>query len=122
MLFRSESARSPASGWAAGIERILLALGDEGAGQEPRDVFVAAPDAQREHALALVAELRQAGLRAELDLAGRSIKGQMRQADRLRATRAVILDEDGTAQLRDMSSGEQREITTASLLEELGGR
>jgi len=117
-----EGSPTPASGWAAGVERILLALGDEGAGQEPRDVFVAAPDAQRERALALVAELRQAGLRAELDLAGRSIKGQMRQADRLRATRAVILDEDGTAQLRDMSSGEQREITTASLLEELGGR
>ena len=44
---------------------------------------------------ALVRELRGAGLRAELDLAGRSIKGQMKQADRIGARRAVILDEDG---------------------------
>ena len=100
----------------------MLALGETGEEPEPRDVFIAAPDGQRERALALVAELRQAGLRAELDLAGRSMKGQMRQADRLGAARAVILDESGAAQLRDMSTGEQREITIPSLLEELAGR
>jgi histidyl-tRNA synthetase len=113
---------TPATGWAAGVERILLALGDGSEAPESRDVFIAAPEGQRERALALVAELRQAGLRAELDLAGRSMKGQMRQADRIGAARAVILDENGAAQLRDMSTGEQREIAIASLLEELAGR
>ena len=73
--------RTPAIGWAAGVERILLAI--EGDGEElPHDVFVAADDAHREQALALVTELRRAGLRADLDLASRSMKGQMRQADR----------------------------------------
>jgi histidyl-tRNA synthetase len=109
---------TPANGWAAGIERILLALGiaEE---ERPRDVFVAAEDGQRERALALVAQLRQAGLRAELDLAERGMKGQMRQADRMGAARTVIIEEGGTAQLRDMGSGEQRELPIASVLEEL---
>ncbi|HYX78715.1 MAG TPA: histidine--tRNA ligase [Solirubrobacterales bacterium] len=110
---------TPAAGWAAGIERILLALG-EAQEETIRDVFVAAADDQRERALALVTELRHAGLRAELDLAGRGLKGQMRQAHRLGVAHAVILDEDGGAQLRDMRSGEQREIDLAHVVEELG--
>src|SRR5215217_2533828 len=56
---------TPANGWAAGVERILLALDGE-AEEVPRDVFVVAADSQRERALALVTELRRAGLRAEL--------------------------------------------------------
>jgi histidyl-tRNA synthetase len=109
---------TPAIGWAAGIERIALAL----AGDEPEaaiDVFVAAPDPQRQRALALVTELRRAGLSADLDLAGRATKGQMKQADRLGARRAVILDEQGAAQLRDMASGEQREVDLNRIADEL---
>src|SRR4051794_36253553 len=50
---------TPANGWAAGVERILMAIGtDEDAGQPPHDVFVAADAAHRETALALVTELR----------------------------------------------------------------
>ena len=109
---------TPATGWAAGIERILLAL-EEPAIEPAADVFVAAPDGQRQRAFALVRELRRAGLRAELDLAGRAIKGQMRQADRVGALRTVILDEDGSAQVRDMQSGEQRELDLARAVEEL---
>jgi histidyl-tRNA synthetase len=109
---------TPAAGWAAGVERILLALGEQKETQ-PQVVFIAAPDGQRERALALVTELRHAGLRAELDLADRGLKGQMRQADRLGAAHAVILGVDGGAQLRDMSSGEQREIELARVVEEL---
>ncbi|HKG37256.1 MAG TPA: histidine--tRNA ligase [Solirubrobacterales bacterium] len=106
-------------GWAAGIERILLALGDEG--EEPRrDVFVAAAgDGQRHRALALAGELRRAGLSAEVDLAGRSLKGQMKQADRIGARHAVILEEDGGAQLKEMESGEQRDIDPAAVLADL---
>jgi histidyl-tRNA synthetase len=109
---------TPACGWAAGIERILLAL--EPSVEAPAaDVFVAASDGQRERAFALVRELRQAGLRADLDLAGRAIKGQMKQADRVGARRTVILDEDGSATVRDMQSGEQRELDLARAVEEL---
>jgi histidyl-tRNA synthetase len=109
---------TPANGWAVGVERIVLALGGGDVAQA-RDVFVAAADGQREQALAIVTELRRAGLRAELDLAGRGLKGQMKQADRVGARHAVILDEDGTAALRDMSSGEQRDVDPARLADEI---
>jgi len=109
---------TPAVGWAAGVERILLALGEEPAAPAA-DVFVAAADGERARALALATELRQAGMRAELDLAGRSLKGQMKHADRLGARHAVILEGDGSAQLRDMASGEQRGLDLARVAEEL---
>ena len=110
---------TPACGWAVGVERILLALDSEP--EEPgMDVFVAAAEQEREGALALVTELRRAGLRADLDLAGRSLKGQMKQADRVGARQAVILD-DGGAQVRDMQSGEQRELDLARAVDQLAG-
>ncbi|MFL5891143.1 MAG: histidine--tRNA ligase [Solirubrobacterales bacterium] len=109
---------TPANGWAAGIERILLAI-DTTEEEPPHDAFVAAEDSQRERALALVTELRRAGLRADLDLAGRSMKGQMRQADRTGASHALILDAGGSIQLRDMRSGAQREVEAGRIVEEL---
>jgi histidyl-tRNA synthetase len=110
-----------AVGWAAGIERILLALEDEEEeGAEPVDVFIAAAaDGERSRAMAILAELRRGGLRAETDLAGRSLKGQLKHADRLGARHALILEDGGTAQLRDMSSGEQRSVEPGRVLEVL---
>jgi histidyl-tRNA synthetase len=109
---------TPACGWAAGVERILLAMDAESSPPGP-EVFVAASDGQRERALALATQLRHAGLRAELDLGGRGMKGQMRHADRLDVANTLILDEAGSVQLRDMSSGEQREVDVAKVIEEL---
>jgi histidyl-tRNA synthetase len=111
---------TPANGWAAGVERIVLAL-EEAEPAPDRDVFVAASEGRRDQALALVTGLRRAGLRAELDLAGRSMTGQMKQADRVGARHAVILDEDGGAALRDMSTGEQRDVDPGRVAEELAG-
>src|SRR4051812_440265 len=71
---------TPGCGWALGVDRIALALEQQGgtdAEGERRGVFVVAEDGDRERALALVTELRRAGIRADLDLAGRAIKGQM---------------------------------------------
>ncbi|HEX6205748.1 MAG TPA: histidine--tRNA ligase [Solirubrobacterales bacterium] len=114
-------APTPAVGFAAGIERILLALDAE----EPpagRDAFVAiADESQRERAMALAVELRHAGLSAEVDLAGRGLKGQLKHADRLGARRVVILEADGSAQLRDMGTGEQRPADPGKLLDEMTG-
>ncbi len=113
---------TPAAGWAAGIERILLAIGDDlGVEAERRDAFVAATtDEQRAKAVALVAELRNAGLSAELDLAGRGLKGQLKQANRIGARAALIIAEDGSMQLRDMETGEQRPVEAGRVTEELG--
>jgi histidyl-tRNA synthetase len=113
--------RTPACGWAAGIERIVVAIGEP----EERpglDAYVVAPDSQRQRALILARELRRTGLVAELDLADRGIKGQMRQADRLGARHALILDDDGSAQLRDMASGEQSAVDPARVVDQLAGR
>ncbi|HEX6665755.1 MAG TPA: histidine--tRNA ligase [Solirubrobacterales bacterium] len=112
---------TPAVGWAAGIERILLALYEE---DEPagRDAFVAIADpGQRQRAMALVIELRHAGLSAEVDLAGRGLKGQLKHANRIGARRVLILEADGSAQLRDMGSGEQRAVDPGNLVDEMTG-
>jgi histidyl-tRNA synthetase len=110
---------TPAVGWAIGVERVLMAL--DQAGEPPsRDVFVAtSDDGQRARALAIATELRHRGLSAETDLAGRSLKGQIRQADRVGAARTLILEADGSAQLRDMQSGEQRPVAPDDAVEEL---
>jgi histidyl-tRNA synthetase len=109
---------TPAAGWAAGIERIALALADS-EDDARRDVFVATAGDDRSAAMALVSELRRAGLSAEVDLAGRGLKGQMKHADRIGARWTVILDEDGSAQLRDMDSGDQRTVDPAAVAEEI---
>ncbi len=112
---------TPAVGWACGIERILLAL-DEPVATPGRDAFVAiAAEGQRQRAVALTRQLRRAGLSAEVDLAGRGLKGQLKHADRLGARQVLILEDDGSAQLRDMESGEQRPADTANLVGELTG-
>jgi histidyl-tRNA synthetase len=112
---------TPAVGFAAGIERILLALDEEVAG-EGRDAFVAVADpGQRQRAMALAMQLRHAGLSAELDLAGRSFKSQLKHANRIGARRVLILEADGTAQLRDMGSGEQRLVDPGNLVDEMTG-
>lgn len=109
---------TPGCGWAVGIERVALALGDQGAPSRA-DVFVVADADGRSGALALVTELRRAGLAADLDLAGRTTKGQMKQADRVGARYALILSGAGTAKLHDMGTGEEREIDPARAAEEV---
>jgi histidyl-tRNA synthetase len=111
---------TPAAGWALGLERVALALGEEES-TPGADVFVVAEDGDRERALALVTELRRSGLAAQLDLAGRAVKGQMKQADRVAARYALILGADaGKATLRDMDSGAEREVDPARAAEEIG--
>ncbi len=112
---------TPAVGWAVGIERILLALDEEDA-PAGRDAFVAIADpGQRRRAMALAVELRHAGFSAEVDLAGRGLKGQLKQADRVGARAVLILEADGSAQLRDMASGEQHAVDTGNLVDEMTG-
>ncbi len=111
---------TPAIGWAVGVERLLLALSDGTGVAQARDVCVAtADDGQRDRALAIAIDLRAAGLSAETDLAGRSLKGQLKQADRVGARRTLILEPEGAAQIRDMQSGEQETIETSEAVTKL---
>ena len=114
-------AATPAVGFAAGIERILLAL-DEEVPAAGRDAFVAITEpGQRQRAMAIATELRRAGISTELDLAGRGLKRQLKHADRIGARRTLILEADGAAKLRDMKTGEQRPADPGNLVEEMKG-
>jgi len=118
---------TPAIGFAIGEERILASLAAQ---QTPPEsptytgVYVATAGAEAfPTALDLVQTLRRRGLRAALDLEGRSLKGQMRQANKDRYRYSVILGSDelarGQATLKDMLSGEQRAIPLSEVVEHL---
>jgi histidyl-tRNA synthetase len=88
---------TPGVGFGAGIERLVLAL-EEGGVPEPEEeggvdvFFVCADGADRAAVLARMLELRKAGVRADADFAGRSLKGQRTQASRLGAKRVVVVE------------------------------
>ena len=87
---------TPGIGFGAGIERLLLSLGSENAGDDGEiDVFFVVEDgADRGQVLAAMMDLRRVGLAADADYAGRSRKGQLTQAGRLRAREVVVVDGD----------------------------
>jgi histidyl-tRNA synthetase len=99
---------TPGVGWAAGIERILLASSMEA--EADRSIFIAfaTPDRKRV-AFELAQRLRGEGIRTDLEQAGRSLKGQLRHADRLGAAAVVILGD--AIDVKDMRTGEQRQAS-----------
>jgi histidyl-tRNA synthetase len=103
---------TPGMGWAAGVERMLLAAGERPVPQPVTDIYVAHEDRAVE-AFALASEARAAGLAVQQELGGRSLKGQIRQADRAGARYVAIVGRDGI-QLRDMDSGEQDPVPSAA--------
>jgi len=112
---------TPGMGWAAGVERILLA-GEVGGllinAASPVRLFVAlgAPDTDlRRAAFGLLAEARSAGLTAQMELAGRSLKGQLGYADALGA-RYVAIVGTGETVLKDMQDGGQERIATDTVI------
>jgi histidyl-tRNA synthetase len=111
---------TPASGWAAGVERMLLAAPDLPLAPSLVDLFVAlAEPAAGRTAFDLTREARRAGLQAQLELAGRSLKGQLRYADRIGARYVAIVgngEVGPTVSLRDMQSGEQRETDVQNVI------
>jgi histidyl-tRNA synthetase len=94
-------APTPGIGFGAGLERLLLSIGADRAEPEHVDVFFVCEDsADRTRVLPVMAELRRRGLRADLDYAGRSLKGQVTQASRLGAGWTVIVA-DSRATVRE---------------------
>ncbi len=108
-------------GFAAGLERLVLSLPDDTVLPEaPRAFVLAVGDDGRSEALRLLRELRRAGLAAQMEFEARSLKAQMKRADRLRARVAVIVGGDelarGEVTLRDMRAGEQRAVPRAEVI------
>jgi histidyl-tRNA synthetase len=84
---------TPGIGFGAGIERLLLSLGEPDLEPEAIDVFFVVEDgADRAAIAAALWELRRRGLRADMDYAGRSVKGQRTQATRLGARRVEVVE------------------------------
>jgi histidyl-tRNA synthetase len=86
---------TPGVGFGAGVERLLISLEASGFEAERRGIdvfFVVDEGADRTAVLAKMMKLRQQGLAADADYAGRSRKGQLTQARRLGARRTVIVD------------------------------
>jgi histidyl-tRNA synthetase len=121
---------TPGIGWAAGIERMLLAgegaqadsagatrrapagRGEHPAASSPLDLFVAlhAPGAQeRRAAFSLLSQARSAGLAVQMELAARSLKGQLGHADALGARYVAIVGQGDTL-LKDMQGGGQEQV------------
>ncbi len=108
--------RIPAIGFAIGIERLLMLLGDSGAAEPSADVFlVSSGDRFRDEAFRWKMELVGKGVRADMDYEGRSVKAQFRRADRAGAGIVVVFGEAedgrGAVVFRDMRSGNQEEIS-----------
>jgi histidyl-tRNA synthetase len=92
---------TPGIGFGAGLERLLLSIGEDRAEPQHVDVFFVCEDsADRAGVLPVMAELRRRGLRADLDYAGRSLKGQVTQANRLGAGWTVVVA-DSRATVRE---------------------
>ena len=109
---------TPGMGWAAGIERILMAAATPPHAAPPVDLLVAAPVGPAQFGLAAAA--RRAGLQAQIDLGGRSHKGLLKHANRLGARYVAWVDEDGQhAQLRDMEAAEQHEVALEEVVRDV---
>ncbi|HEY8531166.1 MAG TPA: histidine--tRNA ligase, partial [Limnochorda sp.] len=119
----------PGVGFAAGLDRVVLALQKQGTrlGQEtPPQVFVAAAGAGvREAARVLAFRLRRAGLVAAVEYGDRSLKAQMKAAGRTGAPWVVVVGEEEWAQgkvvLREMATGVQRVVEASQLIDVLRG-
>ncbi len=120
----------PAIGFAAGMERLFLALDAAGIdlpGAAAPDVFIAAlGDAAERWVFSTVQDLRAAGLHVALDLKGRSLKAQMKEANRQNAPYTLIIGgnelADEAAQVKEMASGEQVEVAFDKLTDYLLAR
>ena len=110
-------------GFGMGLERLILSIPDPGKlipDYAPEYFIAALGDAAFDHATLLVRKLRAKGKRVYLDFDPRSLKSQMRLADKLQAKSVLIIGEEelktGSFVLRDMATKEQRNITEEELI------
>lgn len=120
-------APTPAVGFGAGIERLLLVQAAENGeiqNKLSRDIFIGAiGDLAKLKAHAIVHELRKEGISAEADHMKRSVKAQMKYADKIGAKFSMIIGDNeieaGKANLKNMETGETKEISFSDIVKEL---
>ncbi len=102
---------TPAIGFAAGVERLLMAMGASSSASDGPDIFyVAVGEEAIPYCFNLVEEARSSGLRADMDLRAGSVKSQMRRADKQKSRFVAVIGDTevsvGAVQLKDMRVGE----------------
>lgn len=115
---------TPAVGFAAGMERLLMVLEKTGwqpdAAKTPLIFLAPLGEAAVLWAAPIAAQLRQAGMTVEMDLLGRGLKAQLREANRQQARFAVIVGDNELqtqrAAVRDLATSQQTEIAMADLI------
>jgi len=108
----------PGIGFAVGVERVALLLGDRSFEQSP-DLFIAVMgDEARITGFRLMAALQDQGFRVETDGEGKSLKSQMRRADKLKARYSIVLGDtellNGSGMLKQMDDGSQQPVNLAA--------
>jgi histidyl-tRNA synthetase len=111
---------TPGMGWAAGVERMLMASTQPQPIEPQVDLYVAYEPGHKAAAFRLAADARSAGHTARLELAGRSLKGQLKQASRTRARYVAIFGDDGV-QLRDREGGEDKLVAPETVMHHIRG-
>lgn len=114
----------PGIGFAIGLERLVLMKGEDKVRPAAPQLFIAALGSDAiDHAFLLMGKLQAQGIRVEMDFQGKSLKAQMRRADKLQAAYTLILGGEeiasGKAQLKDMGDSSQTEVALADLAQEL---
>ena len=115
---------TPGVGFGLGLERLIMVMDNNDLFPEDDgncDLFVAnIGDEADMVAQKLVMDLREAGISCEKDLLGRSFKAQMKYADKIGAKNLLVVGDDeiktGKAKLKNMSNGEQKDITLDNLI------
>lgn len=111
---------TPGIGFAMGIERILLVMESQGVkfpDESVPQIYIASLE-QDAAVMKLCHDLRQKGIFAECDLAGRSLKAQMKNAGRMGAKYSIVVGDNeaqlGEADIKNMDSGEIRKVALNS--------
>lgn len=120
-------APTPGIGFALGVERLLMELESQGIVFEepkPADLYIAAMGQKAlDYAQQLVYKLRSFNVRAETDLMARSLKAQMKYADKRGFAYTIVLGENeiesGKGILKDMRSGDQKDVSLDSIVDRL---
>jgi len=119
---------TPAVGFAAGLERILIAMNEvdiDQTIQADKIYLIGLGDAVRPTMLKILGEARKAGLNMEFDSLRRSVKSQMREANKIGASLAIILGDkelkDKSVQIKDLKNGQQESISIDSIISYIQG-
>ena len=115
--------QTPAVGFAAGLERILIALDEVDTDQNfqaDKIYLIGLGDAVRPTMLKILSDVRKAGLIMEFDSLRRSIKSQMREANKIGASLAIIIGDkelkNKSVQIKDLNNGQQESISIDSII------